>query len=989
MVLLGLLTAMVLACAPPAVAAPTFTTSNYNAPTVTSDASGTLLSVANPPGGLYYRATLDAARAYRVTVTGQRIDASFKMRLRRGTGGYDYRPAPDGASESFVVSNAASVEVLFYSNQSGSYRIRSVTLDDCTGTCKTNSDLRSKVLTETPGLQQALDAGDQWQAAKLIRHWAAPKIDWGGNPDLLNPVGYDAAQMYYEFFAPNVTGVYCGGAADFLKKLLALFQIQSFTVDFGDLRNSLTHVTVVVPFQNSDGTTDYRVDDPTFDMDVSISPSGKPASWPVLWEMWRAGMTNRVQLNSQSLDERRIFLSPPSAPVRCGDVGQVNGACGFSQYTAENESAYRADGYQIGLDGFIQLLGTTTLFNVDAGGVAQAVAQDFITKHDTFKQAVLTGDTSTTVAPLPLPPSNTNAPAIQGQPVTVGQTLTTTDGTWTSNPAVDATRYQWQRCDANGAGCADISGATSNAYTPVAADAGQRIAVEVYAHNENGWSDAAVATTASPTATVQKPENITAPNMSGTAADGSLLQLDDGGYWQGTQPFDWSFQWLSCDTNGGNCRPIPGATSYRYQLTSAEIGKRVVGRVIASNPAGAGTADSSPSAVVTAAAPGVRIAPSLSGRGIDGTELTLSNGDWSGTAPINFAYQWTRCDSAGSNCQDISGATASWRMLTASDVGSRLKVRVVASNIAGATLTETALSAVIGAAPPKAAQAPNISGTAADGSFIQLDDAGGWTGTKPFTETYQWVRCDADGSNCQDIAGSTSYRRLLTSADVGKRVKGRVIMTNSGGSGGNDSALSAVVAAIPPKNDAVPTISGVMTDGEALTLSKGNWSGTTPQTYAYQWQACAADGTNCQDTAGASSSYRRITSAEVGKRLRVRVTATNSAGSVIAFTGLTAVVAAAPPLNSAPPLFSGTATQGQFLTLTTAGSWSGTRPFTESYQWIRCNSDGTGCQDIVGSTAYRRQLTGADVGKRLKARVTEKNSVGSASAESALSAVVQ
>jgi hypothetical protein len=980
LLLLAALAALMLLLVPAAQAA-TFTTSNYGSPSITNDSNGTLIGVPNPPAGLYYKSTLDPARDYRVTVTGQAVDGNFSFRLRRDTGPFAYRPAPN-ATESFVISNTTKLELLFYSSRAGSYRVRSISVSDCTGTCKTDADLRSKILAETPGLQSALSAGDRWNAAKLILRWASPKIDWSGNPDVLNTAGYDPGQLYFEFFQPNVNGVFCGGAADFYRKVLALFAIPAFEFDFGDTADGLTHATVVMSFVNSDGTTDYRIVDPTFNMDFTVTPSGKPASVPVMWEMWRAGMTNRIAVNTESLAERRIFQGPTAQ--RCADVGWPNGGCGFDAYLAATAAAMTRNGYQTGLAGFLQLQSTTTLFSPDTLGVPA----DFQSKHDTFKQAVASGDSSTHVAPLPLPPSNDSPPVIQGQPVQVGRTLTTTDGGWSSSPAIDSMRYQWQRCDAAGENCSDISGATGSSYTPVDADAGGRLAVLVYAHNENGWSDSARTVTSDPTATVQPPENITPPRMSGTAADGSILQLDDGGYWQGTQPFDWSYKWLRCDSAGANCQVIPNATSYRYQLTSSDIGSRVKGRVVASNPAGTGNADSSPSNVVVASKPVSDSPPTLSGTARDSEQLVLSKGDWSGTAPIDFAYQWVRCDSNGANCADIASATDSWRNLNTNDVGSRLKVRVVATNSAGSTTAETALTAVVAAAAPQATQAPRTSGTAADGSSIQLDDVGRWSGTQPFTYAYQWVRCDADGTNCADIAGSTSYRRVLTSADVGKRVRARVTATNSAGSGANLSDLSAVVAAILPKNDSAPTISGTPTDGEAMTLSKGNWSGTTPQTYAYQWVACDTNGSGCQDISGATTSYRKNTAAEVGKRLKVRVTATNAAGSAVAETALTNVVAAAPPANTSLPLVDGNAKQGQFLTLTTAGDWTGTRPFTWTYAWVRCNSDGTGCQDIPGATAYRYKLVGADGGKRIKARVTATNSAASTSAFSALSAIV-
>ena len=72
-------------------------------------------------------------------------------------------------------------------------------------------------------------------------------------------------------------------------------------------------------------------------------------------------------------------------------------------------------------------------------------------------------------------PVNTVAPAVTGT-ATVGQTLSTTNGTWTGAPAPTFT-YQWQRVTTN------ISGATSSTYVLVAADVGNTIRCVVTATN--------------------------------------------------------------------------------------------------------------------------------------------------------------------------------------------------------------------------------------------------------------------------------------------------------------------------------------------------------------------------------------------------------------------------------------------------------------------------------------------------------------------------
>ena len=60
---------------------------------------------------------------------------------------------------------------------------------------------------------------------------------------------------------------------------------------------------------------------------------------------------------------------------------------------------------------------------------------------------------------------------------------------------------------------------------------------------------------------------------------------------------------------------------------------------------------------------------------------------------------------------------------------------------------------------------PAISGSARDGHTLTLDD-GDWTGTPALVPGYQWQRCDADGSNCADIAGHTAQDYTLGSAEI-------------------------------------------------------------------------------------------------------------------------------------------------------------------------------------------------------------------------------
>ena len=87
--------------------------------------------------------------------------------------------------------------------------------------------------------------------------------------------------------------------------------------------------------------------------------------------------------------------------------------------------------------------------------------------------------------------------------------------------------------------------------------------------------------------------------------------------------------------------------------------------------------------------------PGISGQPKEGSVMTVSNGTWSGTAPISFTYQWRRCDKSGASCTDISGATANSYGLTSADVGFTLRAQVTATNAVGSSAAVSDKSALI------------------------------------------------------------------------------------------------------------------------------------------------------------------------------------------------------------------------------------------------------------------------------------------------------
>lgn len=112
-----------------------------------------------------------------------------------------------------------------------------------------------------------------------------------------------------------------------------------------------------------------------------------------------------------------------------------------------------------------------------------------------------------------IPPANSAVPVISGT-AEAGQTLSTSNGAWTSSSPLHYT-YRWQRC--TGGTCSNITGATSSTYVLSAADEGSTIDVIVSATNTGGGVDAASVQTA----TVVPPAPVVTSTGGTTSSGGS------------------------------------------------------------------------------------------------------------------------------------------------------------------------------------------------------------------------------------------------------------------------------------------------------------------------------------------------------------------------------------------------------------------------------------------------------------------------------------
>jgi len=136
--------------------------------------------------------------------------------------------------------------------------------------------------------------------------------------------------------------------------------------------------------------------------------------------------------------------------------------------------------------------------------------------------------------------------------------------------------------------------------------------------------------------------------------------------------------------DSSSCPWIPSATASTYTLTPGDVGSYVLSIVRATYTQDGielGHADQPSSLdglpLVTARPPVNTTRPTITGAAAQEATLAASPGVWSGTntaaVPITFAYQWLRCDTTGSACVVVAGATHSTFAPTVSDVGSTVE----------------------------------------------------------------------------------------------------------------------------------------------------------------------------------------------------------------------------------------------------------------------------------------------------------------------------
>jgi len=251
--------------------------------------------------------------------------------------------------------------------------------------------------------------------------------------------------------------------------------------------------------------------------------------------------------------------------------------------------------------------------------------------------------------------------AISGIPQ-VGQVLTATASG--VSPTGSEVVWQWLRDGS------PISGATSQSYTLVAADAGHQISVR----GTVGGSASATSTSVSVTAAPVAP-SIGSVAISGIPQVGQVLTATASGVTPTGSAVTW--QWLRDGV------AINGATSQSYTMVAADAGHQISAR---GTVEGSASATSTPVSVT--AAP---VAPSIGSVSISGIPQVgqVLTATASGVSPVGTAvsWQWLR------DGVTIIGATGQSYMLTSADGGHQVSVRGTVGGSASATSAPVSVAA--------------------------------------------------------------------------------------------------------------------------------------------------------------------------------------------------------------------------------------------------------------------------------------------------------
>ena len=543
---------------------------------------------------------------------------------------------------------------------------------------------------------------------------------------------------------------------------------------------------------------------------------------------------------------------------------------------------------------------------------------------------------------------------------TEGETLTVDTSGLTDADGLDnaAYVYQWVRTPSGGSD-ADISGATSQTYTLVFADAGATLKVKVTVTDDEGHEATITSAPTSAVAALPRPSVTVASDGDVTEGSPAVFTLTRTG--DTAQPLDVDYEVAATGAFGA----ATGAGTATFLANNATVQVSVATTGDSAHEAHGSvaltlTADTSADPVYLLGDPSTATAvvrddddSPATGAVTVTTETTFTEGatltaDTSGLTDADgldnaaYTYQWVRTPSGGSDA-DISGATSKTYTPVSADVGATLKVKVTVTDDEGHdAMFESTPTAAVVAAPT-------------------LPEVSVMHGGSPITEggvaTFTFTLSKTIG----DIPLRVNIRRTETGNMMFPNNLGRSVVVF----GPNQTTLtvsyptvdddttepnSTVTVEVLERDYYMPgtpsmasvevrddddspatgsvTVTGTATEGRTLSADISGITdddGLDNASYVYQWVQTPSGGGDT-DISGATGATYVPVYADAGATLKVRVTVTDDEGHEATFTSAPTSAVAALPRPSVTVVSDGDVTEGSpaEFTLTRTGDTAGT-----------------------------------------------------------------
>ncbi len=383
-------------------------------------------------------------------------------------------------------------------------------------------------------------------------------------------------------------------------------------------------------------------------------------------------------------------------------------------------------------------------------------------------------------------------------------------------------------------------------------------------------------------------------------------------------------------------------------------------------------------------------APAVAGAAQEGQSLAVSTGAWSG-APASFSYQWSRCNAAGAGCVAIGGATGAGYQAVAGDVGSTLRAAVTATNSSGSATATSDATGVVAAAIPAGFTAV-VTSPGCTTCAVLTRPNGFWARIDGGADDRDTAYALLDFGGPGGLAGRTFTRDMIGLAQGQRPTKNLTVFQV------RDAADQVVYELYLDPNrrlrlyspagglrsNTLNSSTGVVVPNDGSSTVRVEVSAEAGKSVTVRVDGVTRISLNLKNATSGNQRY-----------LRAGIDHYDSTGTTDTITTLHTDVAVTQidwpdvpgaPTSTDPPAISGAAQDGQTLTASTGG-WSGA-PDSLDYQWIRCDSEGAGCDAIGGATGTDYRVIAGDVGSTLLVAVTATNSSGSATATSDATDVV-